>query len=499
MGFKSLTLPSSQNNSSNGGSHFSSLTLPDPKNNPANDQNEAPGGIGQKITNFFTGGLKQFARTTTQALNTPGEADTFSNLSQQHSDIQNNLQNAIRTKKAMGGDTTLLENALASHKADAPNLQDFTGNVVNKTTGQILGEAGGAALDVAGLGIGGGEAEKLATTATEDLVKKGAQAGAKSGSLFGGASGLTQSLQNKDSFGKTIGNVVLGSVVGGATGGLVGAGGAKIAKTIIGKGTSELEKDALDIITPKLTDSEKETAVAAGRGKTSGIFNTVKIEPTKVDKDAAKVVSTIVEKGKTATENINAVRAGIADEANKLKAIIGQNNHPYTFKELNSTLTGIDKPISIKSDAILSRQFDLVRNAFMDIAKKNGGDISSLLDSRKEFDALVDKEFPNLYDRENAPMRNAITSMRSAVNDFIETNLPNNVKFKDSLRRQSLMYHAVDNIATNAKGEIGTNILTRFAKNNPKTATALATGAGVLGVESAANKVKDFFMPKSSQ
>jgi len=84
------------------------------------------------------------------------------------------------------------------------------------------------------------------------------------------------------------------------------------------------------------------------------------------------------------------------------------------------------------------------------------------LKSRKEFDALVEKEFPTLYDRENAPMRSSVKAMRDALNNSIDANLPKGFGYKDSLRKQSLMYDAIDNIAGKSSEETKTTGIGRI-------------------------------------
>lgn len=305
-----------------------------------------------------------------------------------------------------------------------------------------------------------------------------------SDAAIGATQQVVQNAETKQKLGKDVGTAAavtgaLGGIVRGVSEKALGALGVKSAETIA-KEAEQKSKDALEVVSPKLTASEKEEAVASGRGKKTGLLGNIKIEADKKTKEAANAVEGIVKKGKPMVENINAVRSAISDEATSLKAKIASVDHPYTFKELNSKLASLDKPISIKSDSTLSKQFDLARDAFMKIAKEKGGTVSSLLDARKSFDDLVQKEFPNLYDRENAPMRNAITSMRSAVNDFISDNLPKGSGYQDSLDKQSAMYNAIDNMATKGKEEIGTNRISRLAKRNPKITTALKMGGTAL-------------------
>lgn len=267
-------------------------------------------------------------------------------------------------------------------------------------------------------------------------------------------------------------------------GGELISGAAGLAEGVMGgidllKGGNTVE-DALKVISPKLSSKETEAALAEGRGTGGGLLSKTKITPSSREMEVAKAVQGIVKSGDTGATNISNVKTALTTEAENLKNQIATVDHPYSFKELNSTLSKIEPPISIKGTAF-EKQIGAVKEAAMDIAQKNGGTVSSLLDSRKEFDALVSKEYPNLYDKENAPMRNAITSIRNAMNDFIEKNLPDNVSFKNSLKKQSLFYDAIDNIAGNSVGETKTTGIGRFVKAHPtatKIAGGIATAAG---------------------
>ena len=149
----------------------------------------------------------------------------------------------------------------------------------------------------------------------------------------------------------------------------------------------------------------------------------------------------------------------------------------YPFKELAAKMNGLEPSIAIKSDSILQNQFNLAKEAALKIAKEKGGTISSLFDARKAFDDLVAKQFPNLYDRLNTPMRDAITSMRRAMNDFIAEKLPAGSGFIDSLKIQSRLFDAIDNMAPKAFNEIGSTRFSRFAGNHPVISNLLKKGA----------------------
>lgn len=268
----------------------------------------------------------------------------------------------------------------------------------------------------------------------------------------------------------------LGTVIGAGTGLLSAAGALN---------TSKIAED----VSPKLTPTRTAEAVASGGTTKTPILGTIKPTITKQVQKVADTVQKYVpnfDSYKTFSDKVNATRTvvnGMADDLKKQVVASGQDKF-YSFRELNSKLARVDKPIAIKSDATLSRQFDLARQAAVKIAQEKGGKISSLFDARKQFDTLVQKEFPNLYDKENAPMRNAITAIRSTMNDFIAQNLPN-VAFKQSLSNQNHLLTAIENLSEKAVGEVGTSRVGRaaaFVKNHPVGSAigGAAAGAGAI-------------------
>lgn len=262
---------------------------------------------------------------------------------------------------------------------------------------------------------------------------------------------------------------------------------APVAKYIGERATSKV----IDAVMPKLTAKEAASNIAAQGTKKSGLFGKVTAIPSEYIKNVAAAVEKHVpdfNPSKTFSENVNATRKAAYGLADKLKQEVVSKGQDiiYPFRELASRMSEVEKPIAIKSDAILERQFDLAKQAALKIAKEKGGKISNLLDARKEFDALVEKQFPNLYDRANAPMRDAITSMRGVMNDFIATKLPD-VAFKDSLSTQSKLFTAIDNLSEKAASEINTNAIERagkLIKDHP-----VASLFGGVGAYEAAKKI----------
>jgi len=272
-------------------------------------------------------------------------------------------------------------------------------------------------------------------------------------------------------------------------------GGVKaygLAKDLISGGLSrtlgkKLTQNTVDAISPRLTPKIGSEA-AASRGLVKNKF-TGMISPANdpyYEKAAQTIHAHIPEFDKLPTfaDKLNAVRTTVYRLADNLKeeVIASGKDRIFPLRELGSRLAKIDPPIKIKADATLKKEFDLARQSAMKISQQNGGTVSSLFDSRKEFDTLVGKQFPNLYEKDNAPMRDAITAIRNEMNKFIAENLPKDVKYAQSLKQQSHLFDAVENLSEKAFKEVGSTYWSRWAAEHPITSKAMkyaAEGAAI--------------------
>ncbi len=140
----------------------------------------------------------------------------------------------------------------------------------------------------------------------------------------------------------------------------------------------------------------------------------------------------------------------------------------------------------------MEKSFDKTLNVVLDKAKGADKKLSGLLDVRQAFDKEVEKQYPNLYNSEAmTPIKQAVMATRRAINDLIEAKLPNGttldgVPFKASLKKQSLLYDAIENTASKS-AKIGSNILTRAAKT--KVGKAVQYGLEGFGAYEGAKKL----------
>lgn len=275
------------------------------------------------------------------------------------------------------------------------------------------------------------------------------------------------------------------------TGGGLIRGAAKAAK---------FSKGVIDAISPKITPKVAEAAFASGKAKVSGLLKKVTLDYSndphiqRVAKAIEDYVPTF-DPTKPLAHNINETRTAVYRIADQLKQAVEATGQDviYPFKQLASTLKGVERPTSLTRD--LEPVYERVQAKLLEIVKQNGGKLSNLFDARKEFDQFVEKALPNLYDKEYTPMRIAVTDMRRAVNDFIAENLPKDIGFHDSLTTQSRLFDAIDTMAEKAAAgqakEVGTNVITRGLNKFPKTKKAIKYGLTAVGGGVIANQLGD--------
>lgn len=425
--------------------------------------------------------------------NTPKTPDTFMGAtltdtgSRAKQDIQNtgsNISSALSGTGDYAGQSTIRRATSAVSEASSLPLKVASEALPDSVRSGIskVGSAAGGVINWLGDKIGDSKALQNWTLAHPEAAKNLEEIAGTAANMGNIAGNILATEGIKTGVPKAV------NAVSDATTSIAGKIGETAGKlNPIGEKAASLS-DATDIVSPKMTAKETAQALAEGRGSGGGLLSKTKIAPDAMTNKIAEATQGIVKKGVPASKNIANLRQALSSEAENLKSQIKDVNHPYSFKELNAKLKGVESPISIKGTAF-EKQIGAVKQAAMDIAKKSGGKISNLLDARKGFDALVSKEYPNLYDSTSAPMKNAITSIRNAMNDFIDENLPDNTSFKNSLNKQSMYYRAIDNIAEKAVGETKTTGIGRIGK--ALKSHPLVSGA--IGIEGAKKVITGHF------
>ena len=367
--------------------------------------------------------------------------------------------------------------------------------------GTALSEAGQGKINplsglIQGVGAIAGGVGDLTTTAlehtpvvgglvkgAEDLISKGVTAAAGTG-LGQQAVGAMQHFAEKHP--EISKNIESGVDIVSAIPILKGVG---LAKGAIKKGLVGGVDAVLETVAPKLSSRETAEAIAKRGTSNQGVLRKTVINPDARVQAIADTVKTHVptfNPSKGILYNIQETQKVVTDMAKTLKEAVikGGKDRIFSFKEISSRLSKLEKPLLVASDTTLKNAYKRVQTKALEIIKEKGGKVSNLLDARQEFDAFIQKQFPDLYKSERlTPMRQAIKDIRQAITDFTAENLPGELGLRESLLTQHQLIKAIENMSEKAVGEateIGSNVLTRIGDKHPIIKGALKTGSKAL-------------------
>lgn len=456
-------------------------------------QIETRGGLKtvQKVQDVIGG--KEISQALGQGMANKQIAQQITAGQNQAIDIQGKLIKNIKEMKALGQDTSRLEDA----------LQEITGNISaqGKQAGQLLNQEGitgkqiaGDVLQlgttIAGAGTLPGVAKGVTTAQTVGQgIAQGAKAGAMTGAGFGGTTGVSQGLQEDKTAGEIVkqglGGAVGGAVTGGILGGVVGgvSGGIKNYQTkkanqdfIDEMITPEVEKGKIGLQALKTGKVKEGTGVFGSRDYKEALpqFNEIKKSVASVPGISSK---------NTNLQNLNAIHGEIGNTADKLVTSIKGKGF-FSPNEFNSYMSNVKKSLgenpSIVGDA--QKTADKILDKFNSLVKKNGYTPEGLLNARKQLDQWMGSQKGNIFNpnTENA-MSIALRAIRQGGNNFLESRVQD-VAVRDMLSHQSKLYQAIDLIAPKAQKE-GATLASRVIgaiRSHPVGAVASGIAGGTI-------------------
>jgi len=273
--------------------------------------------------------------------------------------------------------------------------------------------------------------------------------------------------------------VNIGLLLPGAKGGQVaGEAGLKATGKVAGKVATSAEKrlskqlvdEALDVIKPQLTKLEKQQALEAGRGTVSSKilprkFEKVSLLPSKQELKIAEELKGVVKKSKNPIDNISAIDQEIGKLARLTETGLVNNNTIFNKNHLKAFLnkTKEESRVVFGTDKALQNSYDAVIDEMIKQSTKTKGNLGGLLEARKNFDNVINQKFPKLLSSPvgDVTKKNAVLDVRRAVNEFIESKLPEGNQFKELLKKQTLMYQGRKNIAKKTASLVDSSITKR--------------------------------------
>lgn len=251
-------------------------------------------------------------------------------------------------------------------------------------------------------------------------------------------------------------------------------GGAKVGGKVVGEGLEAagkglisgaeegLQKQAVEYAT-KLVSPTKTKAIREAEVARTQVINGKKVvTPDLFEQQAIEEVSKIkgVSPKNTLQQNYNVIRQENTNLAKQLETDVANTNIIIPRKESIARLNAIKETLS--QNPVIVGSAEKTAGRLLEGAKKfinqNDGSLSGLLKARKDYDNWVLTQKPKAFD---ATAENAFTianrEVRQTLNNLLDEKAPN-VGIKDSLRKQSSLYSALDNIAPKAAEEASTKI-----------------------------------------
>ena len=252
---------------------------------------------------------------------------------------------------------------------------------------------------------------------------------------------------------------------------------------------------AEELVSPIPTKTIKIEQVARTT-EAGGFFKKDIVTPTTLEKRAAEEVAKVpgVSQSNTFQKNFNLVRDYNIGQAKKLEADVAKHDFVIpkrvTLSKIRVAAEELKNNPLIVGDAEKTAQ-RLIAGAEK-FVNENKGMGSGILKARKEYDAWVLSQKPKVFD---ATSDNAFTvanrSVRNTLNDVLDEGAVN-LGVKDSLRRQSSLFNAMENVAEKAALEANTPLLRAFDKIGKilgvksRLVQAVATAVGIGGLGAAA-------------
>lgn len=390
----------------------------------------------------------------------------------------------------LGGQNSFLGDVGQTLTKAGTRISDAIGQTasgqINPVSGLIHG-LGGAAGAVGGLTNNVLEHTPLVGTVykgAENLIGKGVGALAKTNAgqgLISNYQGFAQAhpeLAGDISSGVDIASAVpllkgLGLAKGAVTGGI---------ETALRGGTDA----ALETVAPKLSAKEAADALVKRGTVQKGLLRETQIAPDTRMQDIAQTVEKNVPKfnpAKPLVKNIAETQSAVDDLKASLKADVAKEGAGkiYPPNELIARLKKIEIPDLIASDTTLNNVYGRLINRVEGIAEAQGGKVENLPDILGDFDKMVKRQYPNLYNSDTlTPLRQGVKDIREEIKTFAEEKMPS-VGLKDRMLTVHKLLTAMENMAEKATSggakEIGTNALTRLAGRHPVIKGLVKTGA----------------------
>lgn len=214
-----------------------------------------------------------------------------------------------------------------------------------------------------------------------------------------------------------------------------------------------------DLITPKMTPTLANERFANSVEK--GMLKKAVYQPNAFELEIAETVGSLpVKPSNSLLKNYNIIRATNDFEAQKLLSKLKQNDVPVGMDDLELTIGNSlgklkDNPVIVgDAEQTASKVVSGLKKAIADTATDGKITASSLLEARRNFDkwVLAQKSEKTVFGDRDSALSISVNQLRNDLNTLIENTVPN-AGYKQSLRKQSNLYRAMEAIESKGGAE----------------------------------------------
>lgn len=236
----------------------------------------------------------------------------------------------------------------------------------------------------------------------------------------------------------------------------VGRAGRALERTGVQQAVQQKRSFVQDLVRPKQTP--KVRTEQALRTQERGVLQQAEVVPSVRETDIIDEVTELADIGgnKSLQGNLNVIQKAISKEASSLENALKNTKIFFPRKEFNARLRTVKESLGenplLVGDAEKTAQ--RIVNKMNSIVQDNPATPAGLLKSRKQLDNWVrSQKGGKIFDPQNEnALSISLREIRQATNNFIDEKVPN-VAVKESLRKQSRFFDAIDNIAPKAADE----------------------------------------------
>lgn len=450
----------------------------------ANSQNPQPSG--QDLANHY---LQVAGQGKTQDSQEPGLGSRIGN------DISNSANQMRNTfQQGVGGQQSRLRSATG--------VVAEAFNAVPKVASEFLPKPIRSGIDTAAAGIGKGLkwfAENTTPQFLVDFVTKHPDAANKMEDILG-------TLSNT---GQISGDILIADQAAkGLQKGvdLTKKAGQKIGETVSnvtdkisskfggGNSVEDVNQRVWDMVQPKLNAKGMTSAVKAGNISQEGMLKTTTLNPSKFDQEMVDAVAPYVADAKDPLEAVQNMSEAVDEESNRLIEGVKDQGGTWTGTQMKGAVDEASVPIGVKG--VSESQVQGIKDYVGSLSEDAPKDASGALRVAKDFRQTINSEFGQNIWSKDTPIASYIRNVNKSLNDFAAGTLPeegtlaDGTKFVDSLRKQTLLYRAIDNVAPKV-GKVGQNVITRAIASHPVFSGVAKTAARAAGFGAAVKLGED--------